>query len=113
MKDEHAVSRRGFLAVVGAGAAGLAVLASGCRKGGSSGSNLVCTDVSKLSAAEKAARTSLKYVDKSTDAGKNCSNCQLYKPAASAGVCAACTVLKGPINPQGHCASWAKKVKPA
>lgn len=111
MKDEPAVSRRGFLAVFGAGAAGLAVLASGCRKGG--GSNLVCTDVSKLSDAEKAARTSLKYVDKSTEAGKNCSNCQLFKAAAQAGVCASCTVLKGPINPLGHCASWAKKVAAA
>lgn len=111
MKDEHGVSRRGFLTVIGAGAAGLAVLASGCRKGG--GSNLVCTDVSKLSEAEKAARTSLKYVDKSTEAGKSCSNCQLYKPAAQATVCGACTVLKGPINPAGHCASWAKKVKAA
>lgn len=112
MKDEPAVSRRGFLAVFGAGAAGLAVLASGCRKGGG-GNNLVCTDVSKLSEAEKAARTSLKYVDKSTVAGKNCSNCQLFKPAAQATVCGGCTVLKGPINPLGHCASWAQKVKAA
>jgi ABC-type transport system involved in cytochrome bd biosynthesis fused ATPase/permease subunit len=105
---KHDLSRRGFLGVCGAGAAGLTLLISGCRKGGGGGS-LTCTDVSGLSAAEKQARTSLKYVDKSPQAGKNCANCQLYKAPAKAGTCGTCTVIKGSINPAGYCNSWAKK----
>lgn len=107
MKNE--LSRRGFLGVCGAGAAGLTLLISGCRKGGGGGGSLTCTDVSGLSAAEKQARTSLKYVDKSPHKEKHCSNCQLYKAPAKAGSCGGCTVIKGPINPAGYCNSWAKK----
>ncbi len=102
------LSRRAFLSTCGVGAAGLTLLISGCRKGG--GGALTCTDVSGLSAAEKQARTSLKYVDTSPKKDKHCKNCQLYKAPAKAGRCGGCTVVKGPINPEGYCSSWAKKV---
>lgn len=104
------LSRRGFIGALGAGTAGFALFVSGCK--GGKGGELVCTDVSSLTAAEKQARTALKYLDKSPHADKNCTNCQLFKPGA-AGACAACTVIKGPINPKGYCNSWAKKVKKA
>jgi hypothetical protein len=32
--------------------------------------------------------------------GRTCANCQLYQPAA-AGACGACTLVKGPIHPEG------------
>lgn len=69
---------------------------------------LVCTDTAGLSADESTARTTLGYVDQSTDPAKPCSGCQLYK-AAGEGQCGGCGILKGPINPAGTCKSWVKK----
>ncbi|MFN3200832.1 MAG: high-potential iron-sulfur protein [Bradymonadia bacterium] len=69
-----------------------------------------CTDISKLNDAEKAMRTQLKYIDISTNAEQNCANCQLYQAATGGAACGGCAVVKGPINPKGWCASWAKKV---
>lgn len=66
---------------------------------------LSCNDTSKLDDAAKGMRTTLGYVDKSVQAGKNCGNCKLYK-AAMPGQCGGCTLLQGPINPEGYCNSW-------
>lgn len=76
------------------------------EKGG--GGEPDCSDVSALSDAEKKTRTQLKYVEQSTEPGKTCANCQLFTPAEGSG-CGSCTVVKGPINPAGHCTSWVKK----
>ena len=65
-----------------------------------------CNDVSGLTDAEKKGRETFKYVEKSTLAGKNCTNCSLYKVGAP---CGTCTIMKGPINPQGYCTAWAEK----
>lgn len=67
-----------------------------------------CTDTSGLTEPEIAMRNQLQYVDESPEEGKTCANCALYQPAAE-GQCGACTVVKGPIHPNGYCTSWAQK----
>jgi hypothetical protein len=48
-------------------------------------------------------KAQFKYVDKSTVAGKKCSNCTLFKAPA------ACLVVKGKIAPNGYCTAYAPK----
>lgn len=108
MTTKSKMTRRLFL-VRGAGGAalgaGLVVMGSAC--GGGDGLN--CTDVSGLSDAERSARTSLGYVEVSPHAArKNCTNCNFYT-AGPQGQCGECTLVKGPINPNGYCNSWAAK----
>lgn len=107
MKDSK-VDRRDFLksALTLGAAAGAASLLAACGKGGGA---LVCTDAAGLSPADAATRTSLQYVDVSADPAKICSGCVLYT-AGQPNACGGCQVVKGPINPAGYCASWAKKV---
>jgi hypothetical protein len=106
--QESKVDRRAFLrsAVTLGAAAGAASLLAACGKGGGA---LVCTDVAGLAPAEAATRTSLQYVEASADPTKLCSGCVLYV-AGQPNACGGCQVVKGPINPGGYCASWAKKV---
>lgn len=107
--NKRPLSRRAFLeraAVLGAVAGVGGALAAGCTSGGGGG-GFECTDTSGLSEADAATRTSLSYVDASPEAGKNCLNCQLYTGGADA--CGSCTVVKGPIHPQGYCTAWAEK----
>ena len=61
-----------------------------------------------LSAADAQVRVSLQYVDNSVEAGKMCSLCQQFIPAAP-DACGTCKVVKGPINPKGYCKSFAAK----
>jgi hypothetical protein len=83
----------------------VSALLSGCKK-----PELTCTDTSGLSADEIAARSTLKYVDHSTDPAKICTGCQQFKPSQMTGACGACAIMKGPIHPEGGCSAWAKKV---
>jgi hypothetical protein len=87
----------GALAFVGAAAA--------CSKKPAA---LSCTDTSALSPADLTVRTSLAYVDVSTEPGKMCSGCLQFIPA-SPDACGACKVVKGPINPAGYCKSFSPK----
>jgi hypothetical protein len=70
---------------------------------------LTCSDTTGLSATDVQIRTSLAYVDTSTEPGKLCSGCQQFVPPAAAGTCGGCKVLKGPINPSGYCKSFVAK----
>lgn len=71
---------------------------------------LNCTDISGLSPADVTVRTSLAYMDVSTEVGKSCTNCQQFNPPpAGANVCGSCKVVKGPINPKGYCKSFVAK----
>ena len=117
MKDER-LSRRDFLekaATVGAVTFGVSLIAA-CqpnkaggeepKAGGGDAKAADCTDVSALSDADKATRTSLKYEDKSTDPAKNCANCSLFQPGSP---CGGCAVVKVPIAAEGNCTAWAPK----
>ena len=70
-----------------------------------------CTDVSGLSKADLKNRQNLKYEGKTTFPGKDCSNCQFYIAPHGGGSCGTCQVVKGPINPKGHCSAWVAKQK--
>jgi hypothetical protein len=70
---------------------------------------LNCTDTSALSSGDLQIRTTLAYVDQSTEPGKSCANCQQFVAAAAAGTCGTCKILKGPINPAGNCKSFLVK----
>ena len=99
LQSRRDVLKKISLTVLAAGAWG----ALGCGK-----KELSCSDTAGLSAEENAARTTLGYVDKATDASKVCSGCTQYN-AAGADQCGGCKVLKGPINPNGYCKAWAAK----
>ena len=109
MKMKSSVSRREVLkrslVVVGT-ASGAAAVFSAC---GESKSGFSCTDTSGLAPAEKQMRDTLKYVDKSPHADKNCLNCQLWTSGTTADKCGGCQVIKGPIHPLGYCTSWVKQ----
>lgn len=68
-----------------------------------------CDDVSGLKPDEIKHRQSLKYTDKSPEAGKNCKNCALFVAPKGNAPCGGCTLVKGPISPNGWCTSWVKK----
>ncbi len=68
-----------------------------------------CSDVSALTPDEATARTTLEYVEKSPDPQKYCDNCQQFVVPAEGKACGTCKVVKGPINPKGHCKSWLAK----
>lgn len=86
----------------------LAVLgAAACSK--SAPAAPVCTDTTGLAATDVAIRTSLSYADLSPEVGKSCISCQQFLPAAKAGTCGGCKVVKGPISPAGYCKSFAPK----
>jgi hypothetical protein len=102
------LSRRELLERSASLGAVAALLVTGCSKKVPA---LNCTDTTGLSATDVTVRTTLAYVDVSTEPGKSCSNCQQFVAPAAAGTCGTCKVLKGPINPTGYCKSFV--VKPA
>ncbi len=117
MRDQF--SRRSFIrqtVSVGAVGIGAAALLSACgKKEGGGGKKKAeaaagCTDVSGLTAPEKAMRTTTsKYMDVGPDPAKVCDGCQLYIAAKAGAACGGCSVVKGPIAPKGTCNLWAKK----
>jgi hypothetical protein len=71
-------------------------------------SGLDCTDTSALTGPEITQRQSLGYVDKAADATKACKLCNLYQ-AKGPEECGGCSLMKGPISPEGGCNSFAAK----
>ena len=126
MKNQD-ISRRNFLLKMSAASGvslGMAGILTGCGGGGDSetaapapaaeapavAEAASCTDVSGLTEGEVNMRGSLGYIDTSVEDGKLCSNCALYTAAPAGSSCGGCTLLKGPINPDGYCISWAAAV---
>jgi len=118
--SQNETSRRDFLkhalSIGALSMAGGAVLTA-CGKpkkqaagGGGGGGGGGCNDVSGLSDADKALRTTNQYADVTPEKDKTCDNCQLYKLPAGGADCGGCQVLKGPVAPKGWCKLWAKKV---
>lgn len=131
MKTNDSVSRRDFLQRLSAlGFAGLGggALLSACG-GGDSGdggasegtgasdaggqtASLQCNDLSGLTEQEKQSRRqmvqSLQYVEESPNPDQLCSNCNFWQPPSGDDPCGGCTLIKGPIHPDGYCTSWVK-----
>jgi hypothetical protein len=68
-----------------------------------------CQDVSALSDPDKATRSTLQYTDRAPSADKQCNKCSFYQPASEPTKCGACTLVKGPIHPNGYCSAFAPK----
>jgi hypothetical protein len=87
------------LALVGA----FSVAAIGCRKR----EVMSCSDPASLTDAEISLRVSLHYSESSAQSDKVCARCA-FSEASVDGKCRACKLLKGPVNPMGHCDSWSR-----
>ncbi len=68
-----------------------------------------CMNVEGLTDSEIASRTTFQYTDMSTEAGKNCANCTLYRAPETGAGCGTCITVKGPIHPKGYCTIWAAR----
>lgn len=93
------LSRRSLFVIGGASLAGLA-----CGKPEvpeSCPTEALSPDAQKM-------RDSLKYVDRGPEPAKFCDVCVQYKPGSS-GACGKCSLLAGPIHPQGTCAAFSPK----
>lgn len=118
MRDTE-LTRRLFIrrtATIGAVAVGSGYFLAACGGGeGATGGDgaaagLNCADTTALTDVDRAAREALKYMDASEVADQNCANCQQFQAAADAATCGTCLVVKGTINPAGHCTAWVAKV---
>ena len=69
-----------------------------------------CNDLSGLTASEKETRVLYRYVANSPHEDKKCHLCNYFIPPAGGAPCGTCQVVKGPINPDGYCTSWVKKM---
>lgn len=116
------LSRRQFLqrfAAVGALGIGTGSLLSACGGGETAPQGAApgtpaatagaCADLTGLTEQEVAMRTQLQYVEVGTDPAKHCVGCALWVAPAAGAACGGCTLIKGPIAPEGHCISWAAK----
>ncbi|GAB5518450.1 MAG: hypothetical protein RhofKO_07010 [Rhodothermales bacterium] len=101
----HFLRQLGALTVVGTTTT---VALSACGGGDGGAAALTCTDTTGLAEADINMRQSVQYVDETPDPAKPCSACALYTAAAE-GQCGGCTVVKGPIHPDGWCTLWAPK----
>lgn len=124
------MTRREFMHQVGIyGTAGLAVLGAGVLLTGCGGEEKAaemgaqpkktldtvkaavdpCGDVSGLAPAEIQTRETFEYVSFEENAEERCTTCHFWTPPAGDSPCGTCTLVKGPINPNGGCMSWQAK----
>lgn len=107
---KQSLNRREFLTRLGLSAVAVGAVASlsGCDKK-EGGAAAKCDDTTGLDDGAKATRTSLKYVDKSTEAGKECQLCLQYVAPEGGAACGGCKLFKGTVAPGGHCTGFAAK----
>ncbi len=99
------------LSATGLSATGLLGLAgcgnSGDESGGGSGAAGGAAGCdAPIDAQSRQLRTTLQYREVSQEEGKNCENCAQYIADAH-GDCGGCRLFSGPVQPGGHCQSWA------
>ena len=98
-------SRRDLLRTgAGLGLGGLFVGLAACQ----SQTKAACSDPAKLTDEQIAVRTSFSYVEKSPQPAQACVGCAFFHGEAAA-ACGTCELLKGPVNPAGHCTSWSAR----
>jgi len=106
--SEKTIGRRGMLkrALTVVGAAALApTLLCACE----GDATLNCSDTADLSVPQMAVRDSQRYVEAAPDPAQKCSTCDFFT-AGPVGQCGSCTVVQGPIHPDGTCNLWAAQV---
>ena len=113
------INRKNFIkgaAALGFTGVGALTFLSGCgneKKGPGSAeekNNEPCSDLSGLSDAEKETRELYRYVADSPHEDKKCHICNYFIPPAAQAKCGTCQIVKGPINPDGYCTSFVKKI---
>ncbi|MGF1466622.1 MAG: high-potential iron-sulfur protein [Sandaracinaceae bacterium] len=112
--SDGTVGRRHTLRILGAGgltASGLVYLAGcgggdegGGGGGGESAAGQGCD--APIEAASQTMRNNLQYRPESPEEGKQCNNCAQYVEGQY-GECGGCNLFQGPVQPGGHCLSWA------
>ena len=102
---ETRVTRRRVLGVLAVAPLAATALAA-CSKKDAPDS---CQDTTGLSDADKGTRTTLQYTDRAPSSDKQCHVCSFYQPAPEPTKCGGCTLVKGPIHPNGYCTAFAPK----
>lgn len=95
----RAVMRR-TLTVLGASALAPTLLAA-C---GGDDDALSCQDTSGLTAPQIATRQGQSYTDSATNAAETCNTCNFFTAGQEG--CGSCSVIQGPIHPDGYCNLW-------
>ena len=67
-----------------------------------------CTDLSELTSGQIKIRDTFGYVDRSDDADMICRTCEFWKAPAAGVLCGGCTLMAGPIHPEGFCDSYSE-----
>jgi hypothetical protein len=65
-----------------------------------------CGDLTGLTGPEIEVRKNFDYVFKTPYPDKRCDNCKLWIAPVQNKLCGGCKIIKGPINPDGHCTAW-------
>jgi len=65
-----------------------------------------CTDLSNLTTGQIKVRDTFGYVDRSDDEDLVCRTCEFWQAPAAGGLCGGCTLMAGPIHPDGFCDSY-------
>jgi len=125
MNRREFIQRAGVYSTAGIALLGTAALLTGCgseEKAADMGSQAKktidtvkkevdpCNDLSGLSAAEVQTRETFEYVAFEEKVEERCTTCNFWIPAKDAAPCGGCTLVKGPIHPNGGCMSWVAKV---
>jgi hypothetical protein len=115
------INRAGNWCLAGAAVTGTGLLLTGCGGGdkaeeiGAKPHNAIqaaadavdpCKDLSGLSEGEVETRATFKYENHTSTPAKKCDNCQFWAAPTGTSACGTCTLVKGPINPNGTCISW-------
>lgn len=102
------IARRTFLTYsVFAGAGVMLAACGGANEPVVEGEAESCAESVSLSISQRANRTALSYVDISENLVETCANCQYFAHAENNAMCGSCTVVSGPIAPEGYCTAWA------
>lgn len=54
-------------------------------------------------------RSTLHYTNSAPNPAQSCNACSFFTPEEGNQPCGKCQIMSGPVNPNGHCDSWAKK----
>jgi hypothetical protein len=77
--------------------------------GKSDDSQRVCNSPGQLSDSDLGMRSSLGYVDVSSNPGETCGGCQYFTAQGSGAGCGSCQFLSGQVSSEGRCNSWSAK----
>jgi hypothetical protein len=99
-------SRRSLIGLAGVTVIGAALAGCGQKQAG-----LRCSDPDKLTDDEINMRNSFQYVEQASNAAQACGGCAFFDAGPNSGApsCGECRLLKGPVNPKGHCTSWSAR----